>query len=376
MGDAALVTTVVPATRRRKRRPSPSAWLASPGRPVGLGRRSAQAWLAIVAVLMLAALIAARTPTVDLTDAAADSALADGIRHGGDFYAVATDTTQGSGSPASARTIPLPTLSVTEGRAPAPFASAAMMLLAVLVILAWYARFGDGLTGRRARAGALLLMLVGMAIALRPSLVAVPEGWAGLLVALSLARNGTGRTIEPMALGLAATMLTAAALPYAVVMLLAAWRERSGRASAGWAVVILAGVVAVALHVRALGIVVLAGADHAAPDGLGPYASLASFGWSTGLRALPIGLALPLAVLAVLGWASRPEPVAARVLALIVLEVALVAVLDVPNAALIVAPLLPLGLLAAPDALRALSTAALDRRRITVTRIEQGGLVR
>ncbi|WP_375380964.1 hypothetical protein [uncultured Sphingomonas sp.] len=366
------MTTAVPATPRRKGRP----WLASPGRFAGLGRRSAQAWLAIVAVLMLVALIAARAPTADPIDAAVDSALADGVRHGGDFYAVATDTAQGSGLPASVRTIPLPTLSVIEGQAPAPLASAAMMLLAVLVVLAWYAGFGDRLTGRRARAGALLLMLLGMAITLRPALVAVPEGWAGLLVALSLARAAPGRTVEPAALGLAATMLTPAALPYALVMLLAAWRTRSRQAAAGWAVVILAGVVAVALNARALGIVVPAGADHAAPDGLGVYASLASFGWATGLRALPSGLALPLVVLAIAGWATRREPVALSVLALIVLEAALIAALEAPNAALIVAPLLPLGLLAVPDALRALSTAALDRRRITVTRVERGGLVR
>ena len=215
-----------------------------------------------------------------------------------------------------------------------------------------------------------------LAITLRSALVAVPEGWAGLLLALSLARAAPGRTVEPVALGLAATMLTPAALAYALVMLLAAWRERSRRAATGWAVVILAGVVAVALHVRALGVVVPAGADHAAPDGLDAYASLASLGWTTGLRALPSGLALPLVVLAILGWASRREPVAARVLALVVLEVALIVAIGAPNAALIVAPLLPLGLLAVPDALRDLLAAALDRRRITVTRIERGGLVR
>ena len=366
------MTTAVPATPRRRGRP----WLALPGRFASLGRRSAQAWLAIVAVLMLVALIAARAPTADPIDAATDSALADGVRHGGDFYAVATETAQASGLSASVRTIPLPTLAAIEGRAPAPLASAAMMLLAVLVVLAWYARFGDGLTGRRARAGALLLMLLGMAITLRPALVAVPEGWAGLLVALSLARAAPGRTVEPVALGLAATMLTPAALPFAVVMLLACARERSRQAAAGWVVVILAGVVAVALHARALAIVVPAGADHAAPDSLGAYAALASLGWATGLRALPSGLALPLVVLAVLGWASRRERVAPKVLALIVLEAALIVALGSPNAALVVAPLLPLGLLALPDALRALSTAALDRRRITVTRIERGGLVR
>lgn len=329
--------------------------------------------LAAAILLILAAIIASGGAAMEGPDASLDAALVDGVRHGGDIYSVAADTVGGAGSPASAWTVPLPTLATVEGRASPLVATAAIMLLAVFVVVAWFARFGDLLVRSRARIVALALMLTGLAVALRPTIVAVPEGWAGLLVALSLARRAPGRWIEPVAWGVAAAMLTPAALPYAAVMMLAAARERRAREAIGWAAALVAGIAAVTLHAHALQTIATAGAVPSA-DLPGPGAVLATMGEATGLRLLPMAFVVPLVVAATLGWASRREPVALRTLWLILAETALIVLM--PDAALIVAPLLPLGLLMVPDAMQDLAAAAFDTRRFTVTRLGGEGLPR
>ena len=87
---------------------------------------------------------------------------------------------------------------------------------------------------------------------------------------------------------------------------------------------------------------------------------------------LPLALAAPLVGAALVGWAAWRDPLATRVLATLVAYGAVLAVagrVDTFYWGLLTAPVLLVGLVFAPDALRDLWAAALDTRRITVTRM-------
>ena len=93
---------------------------------------------------------------------------------------------------------------------------------------------------------------------------------------------------------------------------------------------------------------------------------------STALQLAPFALAGPLALLSALGWAAWRDPLATRMaatLAVYALLLAVAARADNFYWALLIAPASLVGLAFAPDAVRDLARAALDRRRITVTRL-------
>ena len=87
---------------------------------------------------------------------------------------------------------------------------------------------------------------------------------------------------------------------------------------------------------------------------------------ATGLATLPPLLAAPLIGLALFGWTAWRDPVAARVtatLAAYAVLLALFARADTFYWVFLVAPLVPLGLVFAPDALRDLWHSAFPRHR-------------
>ena len=93
---------------------------------------------------------------------------------------------------------------------------------------------------------------------------------------------------------------------------------------------------------------------------------------STALRLLPMALAALLVTLSLFGWIGWRDQAAGRVagtLAAFGLAIALFARPDTFYWALMVAPLSLIGLAFAPDGLRDLFRQALDRRRITVTKV-------
>jgi hypothetical protein len=95
---------------------------------------------------------------------------------------------------------------------------------------------------------------------------------------------------------------------------------------------------------------------------------------STALMVLPLLLATPLVGLAVIGWAGWRDPAGARGVAIMVAYAALIGLAARPDTfywAMMVAPLVLLGLVFVPDAIGDLFHRALDRRRITVTRLSR-----
>ncbi len=356
------------------RRPLTPLWLAAPSRLATVSQPAARGILAVLALILLATFAALSVPALQ-TDYGLYAAIVEGVRHGGNYYAVAADALRASGYPlAPFVAFRLPTLAVIEAALPSIAVMAIFYLLAAAVAVALYDRVRPALRTRAARTVAAVLLVASLAPILTPSIATLPESWAGLLVAMSLAVRKPGRYVEAIALGLAAVTIRETAALYLVVMAVFAGVERQRREALGW--VSALGVLGVLMlaHAHAVAEVVKP-LDGAASDwaGLLGFGAFVSAGASvTGLAWLPLWIGAPVVGLALFGWATWRDPVAARVLATIVLTASMIAVFgqpDTPHWALLVSPFLLLGLAFAPDGLRDLGGAALDTRRITVTRV-------
>jgi hypothetical protein len=219
------------------------------------------------------------------------------------------------------------------------------------------------------------LLLAGGCIACwQAELVAFHEVWAGLLIALSLARYRPDRWEEAVGWALAAALIRETAALYLVVMALLAWRDGARREVIGWAVALGVLAAVIAAHAHAVSQVVRVG-DPASPGWaglLGPGFPVRTWHASTALSLLPLALAAPLVALALAGWTAWTAPVASRAAATLGAYAVLLAVagrLDTFYWGLLTAPVLLIGLAFAVDGLRDLFAAALDTRRIVVRRV-------
>lgn len=295
------------------------------------------------------------------------------VRHGGTFHQVFGDELRSSGQTPGLFAFPPATLAVVL--APLPFwaASALLAVLAGAVFLAWQPVLDRALARPGARIGGWLLLGAGLAFYLRPSVIHVPEVWAGLLVALSLGRWARNAWVEAAAFGLAAALVREVAGLYLAVMLCGALVEGARREVLGWGVAAATLGMVMAAHWRAVRDVLgplngSAGLSDAAGLGapLGAIAAASPIGW------LSNAAAAALVVLAMFGWVAWARPAGLR-LAATVLAITAVICWRPAMAAdwgyLVAAPLLA-GLVFAPDGFRDLLRAAGGRRRrITITRV-------
>ena len=163
---------------------------------------------------------------------------------------------------------------------------------------------------------------------------------------------------------------------YVLVMLLFAALEGRWRESAGWLFILGVFAVVLGLHAHAVAEVV-GPLDQVSPG----WRGLLGFGYfidsvkeTTLLVLLPLWFDALVVALALFGWAAWSDPVGLRAIVTIAGYAALLGLLARENNiywGLMIAPIVLLGLLFAPDGLRDLVTRALDRRRITVTRIQR-----
>lgn len=344
---------------------APSAWAPA-------SRRTARAVLLLLAVLVLAA--------VGLSDGAAsgdgrlgfafDTGLVEGVRHGGDYYGVAADLVRGGEATARPLVgVRLPTLAVVAATLPRPVVSALLATLALAVALAWYERLAPALS-RWAGIGAAVLLLAGVAAAFRPESAFVPEVWAGLLVALSLARWRPGHAMEAIGWALAAALIDETAGLAMIVMALFAGRRRDRREMAGWGIALALLTLVIAIHRHAVETAGMVFADAAPASTAGIGGMLADLGAGTALVALPVALAAAFAVLALAGWSAWRDPLGLRVPTVSIAFLAVAALSPAGGSVtMLAAPFSLAGLVFLPDGLRALASAALDRRRIVVRRV-------
>lgn len=363
------------------RRTLPPLWLARPSRFAGLERRYAQLGLALLALLLCASLLAL-TITPDATprlaehpDIALYQTIIDGVRHGGHYYQVSADALRAGDYPLKPFvTFRLPTLAIVIAALPEWATGLMLWALAAAAALAWYRRLVPAFRNAPPRLVAFALVVSGVAIHIHRDLAGFHEIWAGLLIALSLALWRPDRWIEPIAFGLAAALIRETAAVYLIVMAALALAERRPRELIGWSLALGILTVVLAFHAHAV-----AGVVRPLDPWLPGWEGMPGFGFfvhlmvvSTALAALPATVAALLVGLALFGWAAWADPLGTRVAAVLAayaLLLATVGRLDAFYWGLLIAPLVPLGLVFALDGTRDLLGGALDRRRITVRRI-------
>ena len=251
-----------------------------------------------------------------------------------------------------------------------------LLLLAIGTVAAWYARLRDEVRPGVPRLVMLLLVIVAVMPFAHPDLVLFHEVWAGLLIALALALYRPERWLETVTITLIAMLIRETALLFALVMAAMALIERSRRELIGWAVAIAVFGTAIVFHAIAAD-AVAGTADPSSPG----WTGLLGFGFfiravaaTTPLALLPLAIAAVLLGVAFIGWVSWATPAGARGAATIVAYAALLGIAaraDTFYWAAMIGPLMPIGLIFAPDGVMQLIHRALDRRRITVTRVSR-----
>ncbi|MDO7840946.1 hypothetical protein [Sphingomonas immobilis] len=358
-------------------------WLAAPTRFAGLKRRPAQIVLFGLILLVAATFFALVQPpeppregaTSGETDVALYETIVEGVRAGGNYYAIAARSLRAGDYPLKPFvTFRLPTLALIQAALPAWGVTALLYALAAGVFAAWLLRLRSAFTRGPPLILAGFLLAAGMLAFVQSDIAAFHEIWAGLLIALSLALRREDRWVEAVAFGLMAMLIRETAALYVGIMAVLAFAEGQRREAIAWGATVAVLAVVVALHAHAVSEVVNA-TDANSPG----WAGMLGFGFfvatmakSTGLALLPLWAAAPLVGLAFAGWAGWNSPLGLRALATYsayALLIALFGRADTFYWGLMVAPAILTGLAFAPDAVRDLVRAAFATRRITVTRM-------
>lgn len=361
-------------------------WLAEPTRLAALSRGRARlvpGLIVLLVVVCLSALLVPEPPVPDAssggrteqTDLMLYESIVAGVKGGGNYYAVAADALRAGDYPLRPFfTFRLPALATILAGLPEWMPPALLILLAALTGLAWALRLAETLPRLVPRIVAGILLIGSLLAFFQPGLAGLHEIWAGLLVALSLALRRPDRWAAAAAIGLAAMLIRETAALYVLIMAVIALAEGHRREAIGWGTALA--VFAVALGFHAWAVAAVTGPLDASSPG---WAGLHGFGLfvksvslATALQLVPLWAAAPLVGLAMLGWAAWRDPLGLRMIAVLLgyaLAIALFARLDTFYWGLMVAPVLLVGLVFVPDALGDLLSRALDRRRVTVTRV-------
>jgi hypothetical protein len=364
------------------RGPAP-LWLAEPTRFAGLKRRPAQIVLFGLILLVAATFFALVQPpeppresarksmASGETDVALYETIVEGVRAGGNYYAIAARSLRAGDYPLKPFvTFRLPTLALIQAALPAWGVIVLLYALALGVFVAWLGRLRSTFTRGPPLILAGFLLAGGMLAFVQSDIAAFHEIWAGLLIALSLAVRREDKWVEAVAFGMMAMLIRETAGAYVGIMAVLAFAEGHRREAIGW----LATIAVLAVDAHAVSAVV-----HATDPSSPGWAGMLGFGFfvatmakSTALALLPLWIAAPLVGLAFAGWAAWDSPLGLRALATYsayALLIALFGRVDTFYWGLMVAPAILTGLAFAPDAVRDLVRAAFAQRRITVTRM-------
>ncbi|MDB5696237.1 MAG: hypothetical protein JWN21_1780 [Sphingomonas bacterium] len=365
------------------RRALPPLWLAFPGRYASLAPSTARLALAALALLILLSWTAlfSADPTAanpapgEGGDLQLYAGIVEALRHGGSYYATTAEALRTNDYPLRPFvTFRLPTLAVVMASLPERLIAVLLYLLAAGTTLAWFTRFTGAMRRPVAIWFATILLAGGCVAAWQSDLAPFHEIWAGLLIALSLARYRSDRWLETVGWGLAAALIRETAALYLLVMLALAWRDGARREALGWVAALAALALVIAAHAWAV-LQVVGPLDPASPGWaglLGPGFVVRTWHASTALVLVPLAVAGPLIALALAGWTAWRDPIATRsavTLAAYALLLGLAGRLDTFYWGLLTAPILLIGLAFVPDGLRDLFAAALDTRRIVVRRV-------
>ena len=302
------------------------------------------------------AVVAAGDSDIDLYRAVAAR-----VGRGEDYYAVAAAEHRARGYPmAPAAVVREPTQALLLAAVPQPVAWTLLLALAGGALFALWRALDVAGVSARGRLWGLVPLAGGVATAGVPTAIYMHEMWAALLIALSLALRRPDHWIVPVMLGLAACLFRELAAPYLMAMATCALAERRWREAAGWAAGLAVFAALFAIHLALVAAQQRTG-DVASPGWLGlggwPFV-VATARWDAYLASPPAWLVAAAVCLSLVGFAGRRGPLAARaglILAGYLAAFVVVGRRDNIYWGLLYAPILPLGIVFAPAALRDLA---------------------
>ncbi|THD58091.1 hypothetical protein [Phenylobacterium sp.] len=334
-------------------------------------------WAARLALALLAALIAygatihaplLASPKVTYQDGDLYAAVAARVAHGEDYYSAAAAEHRAHGYPtAPPQVFREPALGWMMAALRAEvWRKAAFYGLALAVGAATILALERGGMPFPYLLAAMPVMATGIGVVIIRGMLFMHEAWAGLLIALSLALYSPRRWLAPVAIGLCACLIRELAVGYLVAMAAAALWERRWREACGWgaAMAVFAGLFS--LHLRAAAGLHLPG-DAVSPGwlGLGGAPFILQMARSNvGLLLAPTAIIAAAVGVALVGLAGARNPVATRAGLIVGGYMAGFLVLGRPDNTywgLLYTPILPLGVVLAPPALRDLWRRAVPR---------------
>jgi len=287
------------------------------------------------------------------------------IDAGQDYYAAAATEQRAHSFPTSpAPVFRQPWLAWLLAILRLPFLQAAAVypLFAVLGVL-WYRELQRSQLSTPQRLAACLVLLSGFGMVGTDGASYQHEIWAAGLIALSLTLYRADRWAASVVLGFAACLFRELALPYLGVMGLFALVERRWRELAAWATAATAFCLVFGMHLLAASGLVRPG-DGVSPGWVwfsGPSFAILTARWNLALHFLPDSLVAAAICLGLLGLSAWRDPRCSRAALVVGGYLAAFTVVGRPdnsNWGQLYAPLLAVGLLLAPPAVRDLIAVA------------------
>lgn len=349
---------------------SPAWWLVAPGRFAGIGRVAARWWLAALSLTIVAAVIAPPRAVPIPAEILHDSIVA-AMRHGGAFYDGLRDLLRAEPDARAAILYP-PALAVVAALVPGW-----AMVLAVagaLTIVMWNG--GTRLAGMFARSPGAVLAVVLLAAGVVAGALLWSEaphaGWAAILSAIAVLVRRRAAWVYAGVAGCVAAVIDPAALPVVLAMAVLALVDGTRREAIGWMIAAVVAAVVLGVHLWAIDALHAPVGPNSFPGGSFSGGSFSGGAVPRLIAAacpgVPMALAAPIVLLAAFGWATIGDPLGWRVVAVMVVGVALDGVAGLRGATVATVLVVP-GVAFVPGAIGDLLRAALDRRRITVTRV-------
>jgi len=249
------------------------------------------------------------------------------------------------------------------------FQFGALLALYGAVIVLFYRELLVARLGFAVRILSIAILATGLSVIGLRDVLYWHEVWAALLIALSLLTYRTSRWWPVVLFGLLASLVREIAMPYLLVMAAFAFYEKQWRQCAAWLGAILLAVAAFLAHIHAAAGLHRPG-DLVSPGWMGLYGwdfAIATAKWNILLHELPYPLIALALCLGVIGLAGAEDARARRAAVIVAGYLAGFLVVGRPDNyywGLLYAPLLPVGFLLAPAALRDLFRKAFARTRM------------
>lgn len=257
----------------------------------------------------------------------------------------------------------LPTLTVASATLGMPIMIGILWGLILATTLAWWVRLKNSFDRTTLRIGATLLIVTGLTITGRPELAPMHEIWAGLLVALSFALHRGHKWWPSVAIAFAALMIRETVLPFVLLMCALAMWNRRWREAAAWIAVVT--VFGGYLWFHYLNVAAVTSLTDPSSPGWASFGGwpnyISAMRFTTALRGFPGWASTFTVPIALLGWASWRSTTGLKGFLLLsgyALMLMLFGRADNFYWGLITAPLLLLGLIFAPTAIRDLVQSA------------------